>query len=160
VGMPLVVASKSPVAADPGERPFNNPTLREHHKAVPVAAAHDLERPPARPGHDGLHLAALIARIPDDALDEGKGSSCLPQQGLSPVSILHAGGVDGDGQEQPERVGQDVTLATGDLLARIIAGRVERGPPLTAPLVVWLSRMAVVGLASRPAISRVSTYRA
>ena len=126
---------------------------------MPVAAAHNLERPGARPGHDGFHLAALIARIPDDTLDERKGSSCLPQQGLRSVSILHAGGVDGDGQEQPKGVGQDVTLATGDLLARIIAGRVERGPPLTAPLVVWLSRMAVVGLASRPAISRVSTYR-
>ena len=125
-----------------------------------VAAAHNLERPRARPGHGGFHLAALVSCITDDTLDEGKGPTCLPQQGLSPVSILHAGGVDGDGQEQPKRVGQDVTLATGDLLARIIAGRVERGPPLTAPLVVWLSRMAVVGLASRPAISRVSTYRA
>ena len=160
MGMPLVVASKSPVSADPGERPFNNPTLREHHKAVPVAAAHDLERPGASPSHGGFHLAALVARIPDDALDEGETPSGLPQQGLSPVSILHAGGVDGDGQEQPERVGQDVTLATGDLLARVIPGRVERGPPLRAPLALWLSMMAVVGLASRPAVSRTSTYKA
>jgi hypothetical protein len=127
---------------------------------VAVAAAHNLERPRARPGHDGFHLAALIARIPDDALDKGEGSSCLPQQGLSPVAILHAGGVDGDRQEEPKGVGQDVALAAGDLLARIIAGRIERGPPLRAPLVVWLSRMAVVGLASRPAVSRTSTYRA
>jgi hypothetical protein len=127
---------------------------------VAVAAAHNLERPRARPRHDGFHLAALVACISDDTLDERKGSSCLPQQGLSPVSILHAGGVDGDGQEQPERVGQDVTLATGDLLARVIAGRVERGPPLRAPLALWLSMMAVVGLASRPAVSRTSTYRA
>jgi hypothetical protein len=127
---------------------------------VAVAAAHNLERPRARPGHDGFHLAALVARIPDDALDEGETPSGLPQQGLCSIAILHAGGVDGDGQEQPKGVGQDVTLATGDLLARIKAGRVERGPPLTAPLVVWLSMMAVVGLASRPAISRVSTYRA
>ena len=125
-----------------------------------VAAAHNLERPRARPGHDGFHPAALVARISDDTLDEGKGPTCLPQQGLRPVSILHAGGVDSNGQEQPECVSQDVTLATGDLLACIIAGRVERGPPLRAPLVVWLSRIAVVGLASRPAISRVSTYRA
>ena len=160
MGMPLVVASKSPVSADPGERPFNNPTLREHHKAVPVAAAHDLERPCASPSHGGFHLPALVARIPDDALDEGKGPSGLPQQGLCSIAILHAGGVNDDRQEQPKRVGQDVALAAGDLLARVIAGRVERGPPLRAPLVVWLSMMAVVGLASRPAISRVSTYRA
>ena len=125
-----------------------------------VAAAHNLERPRARPGHDGFHLTALVARISDDTLDEGKGSSCFPQQGLSPVSILHTGGVDSNGQEQPERVGQDVTLAACDLLARIIAGRVERDPPLTDPLVVWLSMMAVVGLASRPAASRTSMYKA
>jgi hypothetical protein len=33
-------------------------------------------------------------------------------------------------------------------------------PPLRAPLAVWLSMMAVVGLASRPACSRASTYKA
>src|SRR5918993_2498013 len=65
-----------------------------------------------------------------------------------------------DRQEQAQRVGQDVALAACDLLARVIPRRVERGPPLRAPLAVWLSMMAVVGLASRPAVSRVSTYRA
>ena len=95
--------------------------------------------------------------ISDDTLDEGKGPARLPQQCLCSVSILHTGRVDRDGQEQTERVGQDVALAACDLLARIKARRVERSPPLRAPLALWLSRMAVVGLASRPACSRVST---
>jgi hypothetical protein len=127
---------------------------------VAVAAAHNLERPRTRPGHNGLHLAALVARISDDALNKGETPSSLPQQRFCSIAILHAGGVDGDRQEQPEGVGQDVTLAAGDLLACIIAGRVERGPPLRAPLALWLSMMAVVGLASRPAVSRTSTYKA
>jgi hypothetical protein len=34
-----------------------------------------------------------------------------------------------DREEQSEGIGQDVALAAKHLLARIIAGRVERGPP-------------------------------
>ena len=122
-----------------------------------VTAAHDLEFPPPSPGDNGLHLAALVARIRDDALQKRKAPARLPQQRLGPVSILHAGRMDTDGQEQAERVGQDVALAAKDLLARVIAGRVKRGPPLPAPFALWLSMMAVVGLASRPAVSRTST---
>lgn len=122
-----------------------------------VAAAHDLERPGAGAGDDSLHLAALVSRIADDPLHERKGASGLAQQSLGPVPILNARRVNDDREEEPEGVGQDVALAAENLLARVIAGRVERGPPLRAPLALWLSMIAVVGLASRPAVSRTST---
>ena len=89
----------------------------------------------------------LIARVADDALDEGKAPPGLPQPGLRAISILHARGMDVDGQQQVERIGQDVALAANHLLAGIVAGRVERIPTLTAPFAVWLSMTAVVGLA-------------
>ena len=123
-----------------------------------VTAAHDLEHPRASAGHDGLHLAPLVARIRDDALQKGKTPARLSQQRLSPVPVLHARGMHADREQQPEGVGQDVALAAQDLLARVIAGRVERGPPLRTPRALWLSMIAVVGLASRPAFSRTSTY--
>ena len=41
-----------------------------------------------------------------------------------------------DGQQQAERIGQDVALAAKHLLASVIAGRVERSPPSTAPFAV------------------------
>src|SRR5829696_495863 len=88
---------------------------------------------------------------------EREAASCLPQQRLCTVSILDACRMDADGQQQAERIGQDVALAAKHLLASVIAGRVERSPPLTAPFAVWLSMIAVVGLASRPACSRTST---
>src|SRR5215218_5939811 len=159
-GVALVVAGQPPTAADPGECSLHNPPLREHHEAVPVAAAHDVEHPCARPGHDRLHLAALIACIRNDALQKGKAPARLSEQPLGPIPILHAGGMHGDREQQAERIGQDVALAASDLLARVIPGRVERGPPLRAPRTLWLSMMAVVGLASRPAFSLTSTYRA
>jgi hypothetical protein len=136
---------------------------------VAVATANDLEVPRAGPGDGGLHLAALIARIADDALQKGKTSPRLPQQSLCAIPVLHAGRMDADRQQQSERVRQDVALSAQYLLASVprvqppagprtgSAGRVERGPPLTAPLALWLSMIAVVGLASRPAFSRTST---
>ncbi len=60
----------------------------------------------------------------------------LPEQRLCAVAVLHAGGMDADGQQQAERIGQDVALAAKHLLAGIVPGRVERSPPLMAPFAV------------------------
>ena len=122
-----------------------------------VAAAHNLELPGAGSSDDSRHLAALVARIRDDALDEGKAPARFPQQSFGAIPVLYAGRMNTHREEQAQRVGQDVALAAKHLLARVIAGRVERGPPLTAPFALWLSMIAVVGLASRPAFSRTST---
>src|SRR5260370_20540742 len=62
-------------------------------------------------------------------------------------------------QQEAERVDKDMPLAPGDFLPRIIALRVKRSPPFGAPLALWLSMMAAVGLASRPSCSRTATYR-
>jgi hypothetical protein len=59
--------------------------------------------------------------------------------------------------QQALGVDQDVALLAPDLLARIVAGRVDRAPPFSAPFTLWLSMMAAVGLASRPARSRQAT---
>ena len=45
------------------------------------------------------------------------------------IAVLHIGWVNDNAQEEAERVDQDVALAPRDLLARIIALRVERGAP-------------------------------
>jgi hypothetical protein len=52
---------------------------------------------------------------------------------------------------------KDVALLALDLLAAIIAVRVDRRPPFSALFTLWLSMIAAVGLASRPACSRHST---
>lgn len=155
--MTFVVPGEPAEAADPCERPLDDPSLRQDDEAVAVAAAHDLQLPRPGPGNGGFHFWTLVSGIADDALDEWEGPSCLPQEGLRPVAILHAGWVHNHTEQEPHRVGQNVALAADHLLAGIVAGRVERSPPLRAPFAVWLSMMAVVGLASRPAASRTST---
>ena len=118
----------------------------------------DLERPAAGSRGSGSHFRALIAAVGEDALDEGKQAtrSSVEHQ-RSAVAILDIGGMNGDAQQEAERIDEDVPLAALDLLARVVALRIERSPPFCAPLALWLSMIAAVGLASRPACSRTAT---
>jgi hypothetical protein len=78
--------SREPAAAtDPGQRPLHDPVLREHDKAVLVAAADNLQVPGTGSGDGGSHLRSLVAGIGDQALDEGKLAARLVQYGCDTV---------------------------------------------------------------------------
>ena len=153
----LEVARQAAVAADPSDRALDDPALRQHDEFVPVAAAHDLDLPGAGAGGGGGHPRPLIAGIADDALDEREQTSHLAQQWLGSIAVLHMRRLHDDAEQQAQRVGQQMALAACDLLARVVAGRIERRAPFCAPFAVWLSMIAVVGLASRPDCSRAAT---
>ena len=57
-------------------------------------------------------------------------------------------------EQQSYRIDEDMPLLAFDLLARIVAVRIDAGPPFSALLTLWLSITQAVGLASRPACSR------
>jgi len=60
-----------------------------------------------------------------------------------------------EGMEQKTlRVYKDMALLAFDLLAAVVTMRIDRGPPFSALLTLWLSMIAAVGLASRPTNSR------
>jgi hypothetical protein len=61
-------------------------------------------------------------------------------------------------QQKPYCVDKDVPLPALDLFARIIAVRVNPGPPFSALFTLWLSITQAVGLASRPIASRHFSY--
>ena len=155
--MPLEVACQSAVVADPSKRPLHDPALGQHHEAMPIAAAHDLDPPAASAGHGGRHLRALVSGVTDNALDEREQPPRLAQQRLGAVAILHIGPMHHHGEQQAERVRQYVALAAKGFLARVVARCIECRAPFCAPFEVWLSMIAVVGLASRPDCSRTAT---
>ncbi len=103
------------------------------------------------------HLGPGVATVSDDALDEGKALTGLAQQRLRPISVLHVGAMNVDAQQQAKRVDEDMALAPENLFARVIAGRIKRAPPFSAPFALCASMIAVVGLASRLAASRLWT---
>ncbi len=73
------------------------------------------------------------------------------------IAILDVRRMD-DGQKQKTfGIYKKMPLLALDLLARIIAWRVNRGPPFSALFTLWLSMMAAVGLDARSASSRQRT---
>jgi hypothetical protein len=56
-------------------------------------------------------------------------------------------------EDQVERIDDDVPLLAFDLLPRVARWITPR-PPFSAPLTLWLSMIAAVGLASLPESSR------
>jgi hypothetical protein len=68
------------------------------------------------------------------------------------VPILNIGGVHHDAEHQPERVDEQVPLASTDFLARIVTA----DAPLDVVLTDWLSMIAADGVRSRPSACRTS----
>jgi len=68
-----------------------------------------------------MHEAPGVAAIGEDAGDEGEALAGGLERQLGTVTVLDVSGMDADGEEPTIGVGQDMALATGDLLARIIA---------------------------------------
>lgn len=120
-------------------------------------ALDDFELPGARVGDDLGDPVSLIAGVGEDFGDRREATAGVAQQSASAIAILAVGAMDDDIQQQAEGVDYDMALAARDLLARVVALRIDRGPPFCAALALWLSRIATVGSAVRPAASRTWT---
>jgi len=70
------------------------------------------------------------------------------------IAILDVGRMNDGVEQQAYCVDKNVPLLALDLLARIVAVRINARPPFSALFTLWLSMMAAVGLAFRWACSR------
>jgi hypothetical protein len=156
-GMTFEVLGETAAVADPGKGPFDDPAFGQDDEAMEIGALDDFQLPRTGPGDRLGHFQPLVAAIGVDALDEGEGTAGLAQHGGGAVAILNIGGMDDDAQEEAKGIDEDVALASFDFLACVVTRRIERRPPFTAPLALWASMMATLGLASRPACSRATT---
>ena len=77
------------------------------------------------------------------------------QDQKSAITVLQVGRMNGDGEDQTEGIDEEMAFLAFDLLARVIARRVDARPPFSALLTLWLSITAALGEASRPSRSRV-----
>jgi len=125
----LEIAGEATVSTDPGESAFDDPALGQNEESVRVGSRDDRELPRARRFDGGSRLRAPIARVGENGLDERKAPARLAKNQARPVAILNAGGVNRDAQQKAERVDEDMALAARDLLARVIALRVQRRAP-------------------------------
>src|SRR5918994_160338 len=154
----LPILGQAATAVEPGDGPLDDPALRQHDELVAVGALDDLEVDPAADGaQPGLELRASVAAVGVEFQQERVQPEQRPHQQHAAVAVLDVGGVDDRLHQQALGVDQDVALLALDLLAGVVARRVDAAPPFSAPLTLWLSMIPVVGLAARPASSRHST---
>ena len=142
----LVIFAQSPASSQPSQSTFNHPTTRQHLKTMTVfRTPHNLQNP-ATNCTCPIHQGSSIGRICPDQLKPGESPQELSQHKLGSITVLNVSSMDHNSQQQTYGVDYDVSLASFNLLTRIVAA----WPPFSVVLTDWLSMMPALGVSSRP----------
>lgn len=152
----LPILGEPAAAVKPGDGALNDPSLGFDDKAFGVIGAFDdLDRQaPYCFGGAVAEDRPRVSAIGEQFAQERELAEQSGQQQDATVAVLNVGGSHQHMQREAQCVDQDVTLLAFDQLAGIEAVGVDRSPPFSALLTLWLSIMQPVGLASRSACSR------
>jgi hypothetical protein len=151
----FIVLGEAAAPVDPGDGALDDPTPGDDLEALGLGGAFDQLDPPGGIGHGPAQLFAAVGTVGEDRLQKGKEAARLAvQDQKGTIAVLQVGRVDGDGQDQAEGVDEEMALLAFDLLARVIARRVDARPPFSAPFTLWLSITPALGEAARPSRSR------
>ena len=120
----LEVLCKTSASVEPGEGSLYHPSAWQQDKAFgAVGAFDDFERPCAEPGQLLGELWACIIAISEEMAQPGiQRVDCLDDADGA-VTVLDIGRVNIDANKMTERIGDDVALASLDLLAGIKTAR-------------------------------------
>src|SRR5208282_3349936 len=153
------ILGQSAAATEPGQGAFDDPALGQGDEAFRLIRPFDDLDVDARQNafHRALELRPLVAGVGVELDQERKGAEQARHQQRAAVAVLEVGGVHDRVHQQALGIDEDVPLLALDLLARVVARRIDAGPPFSALLTLWLSMMAAVGLASREAAARHRT---
>ena len=156
LGQRFVILAQAPVAAEPSEGPFGDPSLGQDHEAAQIVAPlDDLENPAAQLSCP-VDQVSGVPSVGPDPLEPGELTHQFGRHELGPIAILDVGRMHDHGQQQAQGIYDDVTLAPVDFLARVVAPR----PPFSAVLTdppAGGSMIAADGLGFRP--SWIRTFR-
>ena len=97
---------------------------------------------------------ALIAAIGVEFRQERIQAEHGSHHERAAVAILNVSSMNDGMDQQALRIDENVPLLALNLLSCVVARRINRSPPFSALLTLWLSMTAAVGLASRPIASR------
>src|SRR5271157_351386 len=139
--LPVLGQAAAPV--EPADRPFDDPAFGQHHELAGVGPFDDLDVDLlASPLHAVPELRPLVAAIGVELQQKREQTEQRAHQQQAAVAILHVRRVDDRVQQQALRVYQDVAFLALDLLAGVIAVRIDRNPAFSALFTLWLSMMA------------------
>jgi len=155
-GEHFIVFAHSPVSPDPSEGALDDPSPGKHREADDVIASLDNLQHPTTHGLRPFDEFTRIPSVCPNELQSRVQSTEFAKHKLGTVTILNMGSMDDHGQDQAQRIDDQVPLAPLDFLACVVPSR----PPFSVVLTVWLSTMAAEGEAFRPAAKRTFLRRA
>ena len=118
----LPVLRQSAASSEPCEGSLNDPAHWQNLEAPGgIGPLDDLDRPVAEAAHGSLEFRPGIAAVREDVSQPGPAGPDGAQDRWRSVAILNAGRVNHEPDQQAERVGDDVPLATLDPLAGVEA---------------------------------------
>lgn len=120
----LEVLCKSAVPVEPRDGPLDDPTAGQDFEAVCcVGTLDDRDHPFAQRLQGILQFLAGISAISEHVPQPGKPLDDATQDDRSSVAILNVSGMDDGVNQIALGVGEDVTLASFDLLSGVVAPR-------------------------------------
>ena len=154
-GQRFVVLAQTSVLTQPGQGTLDHPTPRQYLKALHAVTTFDNLQQPITKFHRPVQKSASISAIGPNQRQPAETILELTQHQSGPVTILNICRVYDNGHYQTQRIYNQMPLSPCYFLASVITTI----PPFEAVLTVWLSIMAALGLACRPASSRTRSWR-
>jgi hypothetical protein len=151
----LVLLAQPPVTIEPAQRALHDPAFGKQVKAlVTVGTLDDFQTdfaPAPQLPYPGYQLTSVGLIGPDQSQPrklvlEGR------EHDLGTIPVLHTGGGDDGGQDQPKGIDENMPFAPFDLFVGIKA----TDPPFSVVLTDWLSRIPALGCRRLPAATRTS----
>src|SRR5574341_855869 len=143
------ILTQAPPAVEPGKGSLHNPALGQDLKTGVGQSSLDFHPHPKQALTPINQRRFVIARIQDEqrpAHDKGNPA----QQVFGPPLVGKIGWMHQHAQQQPHHIHGDLSFASFDLLAPVIAARA----PFSVVFTDWLSMMTTLGSAGRPACWR------
>jgi hypothetical protein len=124
-GLNFIMAHQAAMFHKPTEGPFDDPAFAQHFEATLVLQArHDLQPQGARLAlrrHPPGQFLSAVALVGPQTAQPPEANERGSQQAAGALSFGHVGFGDTDGQEQPQRVHQDMTFDPFGFLGCIVA---------------------------------------
>jgi len=155
-GACVVVLTQATIRSQPGNRPFHHLASRQHVEArYPMGTLAAVQEPATNALHPFHHLASIAPIGPHHPQVRLLPMEVAHHQPC-PVPVLDIGGMHHHRHHHAHGIHQQMACASVEVVASISPAR----PPFSVVVTDWLSRIAALGAASRPAATRTSVRRA
>lgn len=131
----LPVLGQAAAAVEPADGALDDPSLGQHDELVQLGSLDDLDVDvPAGSSQPLLEYRPLVAAVGVELQQEREQPEQRAHQQYTAVTVLHVCRMDDGVQQETLGIYEKVALLSLDLLAGIIARRVDREPPFSALL--------------------------